>query len=49
MRPIVVLNKIDKPVARPDFVVDALFDLFMQLGATDDQATFPVIYASAKQ
>lgn len=49
LRPIVVLNKIDKSTARPDFVVDALFDLFMQLGATDDQATFPVIYASAKQ
>lgn len=48
LKPIVVLNKIDKPTARPSFVIDALFDLFIQLGATDDQADFPVIYASAK-
>lgn len=48
LRPIVVLNKIDKSTARPSFVIDALFDLFIQLGATDDQADFPVIYASAK-
>ncbi len=48
LKPIVVLNKIDKPTARPWFVIDALFDLFIQLGATDAQAEFPVIYASAK-
>ncbi len=48
LRPIVVLNKIDKATARPAFVIDALFDLFIQLWATDDQADFPVIYASAK-
>jgi GTP-binding protein len=48
LRPIVVLNKIDKSTARPAFVIDALFDLFIQLGATDEQAEFPVIYASAK-
>jgi len=48
LKPIVVLNKIDKPTARPSFVIDALFDLFIQLGATDEQAEFPIIYASAK-
>ena len=48
LKPIVVLNKIDKPTARPAFVIDALFDLFIQLGATDEQAEFHVIYASAK-
>jgi GTP-binding protein len=48
LKPIVVLNKIDKSTARPAFVIDALFDLFIQLGATDEQAEFPVIYASAK-
>lgn len=48
LKPIVVLNKIDKPTARPAYVIDALFDLFIQLGATDEQAEFPVIYASAK-
>lgn len=48
LKPIVVLNKIDKPTARPSFVIDALFDLFIQLWATDEQADFPVIYASAK-
>lgn len=44
----VVINKIDKPTARPDRVIDQLFDLFILLGATDEQADFPIIYASAK-
>lgn len=48
LKPIVVLNKIDKPTARPSYVIDALFDLFIQLGASDEQADFPIIYASAK-
>jgi GTP-binding protein len=45
----VVINKIDKPAARPNWVIDQLFDLFILLWATDEQADFPVIYASAKQ
>ncbi len=48
-RVIVVINKIDKPDARPDFVLNATFDLFIELGADDDLADFPVVYASAKQ
>ena len=48
LRPIVVLNKIDKPTARPEWVLDQLFELFISLGATDEQADFPHIYASAK-
>ncbi len=48
-RIIVVINKIDKPDARPDWVLDQTFDLFVTLGASDRQADFPVIYASAKQ
>ncbi len=48
-RVIVVINKIDKPDARPDWVVDQVFDLFVTLGATDAQTDFPVLYASAKQ
>ena len=48
LKPIVVLNKIDKPTARPDRVEDQLFDLFIQLGATDEQTDFPVIYTSAR-
>lgn len=48
LRPIVVLNKIDKPTARPSEVINRLFDLFIQLGANDTQAEFPVVYASAK-
>ncbi len=48
LHPIVVINKIDKPSARPDWVLDELFDLFITLWATDDQADFSVIYASAK-
>ena len=45
--PIVVVNKIDRPGARPDWVVDQMFDLFDRLGASDEQLDFPVIYASA--
>ncbi|MEW5961758.1 MAG: GTP-binding protein, partial [Chloroflexota bacterium] len=44
---IVVVNKIDRPAARPDFVVNATFDLFIDLGASDEQADFPVIYTVA--
>lgn len=47
LKPIVVLNKIDKPGARPDWVIDQVFDLFDNLGATDDQLDFQVVYASA--
>ena len=46
---IVVINKIDKPGARPNWVLDKTFDLFVELGASDETAEFPVIYASAKQ
>ncbi len=49
LRPIVIINKIDKPTARPDEVVDMLFDLFVQLGATDEQLDFPVVYAIARE
>lgn len=49
LKPIVVLNKIDKPTARPDWVIDRLFDLFISLGATDEQTDFAVVYAIAKQ
>ncbi|MFC3094557.1 translational GTPase TypA [Alteromonas sediminis] len=47
LKPIVVINKIDKPGARPDWVMDQVFDLFDNLGATDDQLDFQVVYASA--
>lgn len=47
LRPIVVVNKVDRPGARPDWVVDQTFDLFDKLGATDEQLDFPVVYASA--
>ena len=47
LNPIVVVNKVDRPGARPDWVVDQVFDLFDTLGATEDQLDFPVIYASA--
>jgi GTP-binding protein len=43
------LNKIDKPSARPEWVINELFDLFITLGATDEQADFPVVYAIAKE
>jgi GTP-binding protein len=46
-KPIVVVNKIDRPGARPDWVVNATFDLFDRLGATEEQLDFPVVYASA--
>lgn len=48
-RIIVVINKIDKPDARPDWVLNKTFDLFCELGASDAQTDFPVIYSSAKQ
>jgi GTP-binding protein len=47
-QPIVVINKIDRDHARPDWVLDQVFELFIALGATDDQLDFPYIYASAK-
>ena len=47
LKPIVVVNKIDRPGARPDWVINQTFDLFDKLGATEDQLDFPVIYASA--
>lgn len=47
LKPIIVINKIDREGARPDWVVDQVFDLFVNLGATDEQLDFPVIYASA--
>lgn len=47
LKPIVVINKIDRPGARPHWVLDQVFDLFDNLGATDEQLDFPVIYASA--
>ncbi|MFH0282022.1 translational GTPase TypA [Vibrio alginolyticus] len=47
LKPIVVINKIDRPGARPDWVMDQVFDLFDNLGATDDQLDFKVVYASA--
>ena len=49
LKPIVVINKADRPSARPDWVVDQTFDLFDRLGATDEQLDFPVVYASALQ
>ncbi len=47
LKPIVVINKIDRPGARPDWVINATFELFDKLGATDEQLDFPVVYASA--
>jgi GTP-binding protein len=46
LKPIVVVNKVDKPGAKPDAVINATFDLFDKLGATDEQLDFPVVYAS---
>jgi len=46
-RVLVVVNKIDKPAARPDYVVDKTFDLFVELGASDEQTDFPIVYSSA--
>ena len=48
-KPIVVVNKIDRPGARPDEVIDEVLDLFIELGADDEQLEFPVIYASGRQ
>lgn len=48
LRPIVVINKIDKPSARPDWVVDQVFDLFVQLGASDEQCDFAIVYTIAR-
>lgn len=48
LKPIVVINKIDKPNARPQEVVDLVFDLFVELGANDEQLEFPIVYSSAK-
>lgn len=48
LKPIVVINKIDRPSARPEKIVDLVFDLFVNLGANDEQLDFPVIYTSAK-
>lgn len=48
LKPIVVINKIDKPASRPDWVIDQLFDLFVKLWATDEQLDFPVCYAIAR-
>ncbi|HEX3015565.1 MAG TPA: GTP-binding protein, partial [Desulfobacteria bacterium] len=48
LRPIVVINKIDRPDSRPYEVVDEVLDLFLQLGATEEQIEFPVVYASAR-
>ncbi|MFC4655447.1 MULTISPECIES: translational GTPase TypA [Rheinheimera] len=47
LKPIVVVNKIDRPGSRPDWVIDQVFDLFDNLGATDEQLDFPIVYASA--
>lgn len=47
LHPIVVINKVDRPGARPDWVVDQVFDLFDRLGATDEQLDFPIVYTSA--
>ena len=49
LKPIVVINKIDKPNARPEDVIDEVFDLFLELGADDEQLDFPIIYASARE
>nr|MDD3720256.1 translational GTPase TypA [Candidatus Gracilibacteria bacterium] len=48
LKPLVVINKIDKPTARPDYVVNHLFDLFVQLNASDEQLDFPICYAIAR-
>lgn len=49
LKPIVVINKIDKPAARPAEVVEMVYELFLDLGASDEQLDFPVIYAASKQ
>ncbi|MFA6594485.1 MAG: translational GTPase TypA [Candidatus Buchananbacteria bacterium] len=49
IKPIVVINKIDKPAARPDMVQEEVFELFLDLGASDEQLEFPVVYAIARE
>ena len=49
LNPIVVVNKIDKPAARPKEVVEMIYELFLDLGANDKQLDFPIIYAASKQ
>jgi GTP-binding protein len=49
LRPIVVINKIDKPSAQPAAVIDMVFDLFVQLGANDEQLDFPIVYTIARE
>ncbi|MBR3493596.1 MAG: GTP-binding protein, partial [Bacteroidales bacterium] len=49
LKPIVVINKVDKPNCRPDEVQEAVFDLMFNLGATEDQLDFPTVYGSSKQ
>jgi len=48
LKPIVVINKIDKPAARPEEVSEMVYELFLDLGASDEQLDFPVVYAAAK-
>jgi GTP-binding protein len=48
LKPLVVINKIDKPTARPDYVIDHLFDLFVQLNASDEQLDFSSCYTIAR-
>ena len=48
LKPIVVVNKVDRPDARPHVVIDQVFDLMVDLGATDEQLDFPIVYTSAK-
>jgi GTP-binding protein len=49
LKPIVIINKVDKPAARPQEVVDAVYELFFDLGASNEQLDFPIVYASSKQ
>jgi len=49
LKPIVCLNKVDRPNAEPDKALDAVFELFLALGASDEQADFPIMYASGKE
>ena len=49
LKPIVVINKIDKPDARPEDVIDEVFELFVELGANDEQLDFQIVYASARE
>ena len=49
LKPIVVINKIDKPAAQPDIVQEQVFELFLDLGATDEQLDFTTIYTIGKQ